>query len=67
MKQESFIKIEAGFYDLGNTGHEVRRAKSGPTKGKWYHIDFDGDLNGPFNTAREAKEEALLCAYGWDD
>lgn len=67
MKKESFIKIEAGFYELGNTGHVIRKAKNGPTKGMWYHIDFDDNLNGPFNTAREAKENALLGAYGWDD
>ena len=67
MKKESFIKIESGFYDLGNTGHAVRKAKKGPTKGLWYHIDFADNLSGPFNTAKEAKENALLAAYGYGD
>ena len=67
MKKESFTKIEAGFYGLGNTGHAIRKAKSGSTKGKWYHIDFSDNLNGPFDTASEAKENALLGAYGYGD
>ena len=60
-----FTKIKAGHYELGNTGHEVRKAFSGETKGKWYHINFNGDLSKPFETAKEAKNEAELSAYGF--
>ena len=61
----TFTKIKKGYYELGNTGHEVRKALQGQNAGKWFHIDFDGNISKPFNTAKEAKQEAELSAYGF--